>query len=124
MPLRDALTDLELLVRSRYGLIHVPTVEDARAGTLLRHLADDLGVPYFGWTASTGLVRDPMPEPIYDTRDVLRAIRHVAVARTPDRPVTTGPEFGLLLCRLGAALLSAATVLATAPLHRTEKQLP
>ena len=41
MPLRshDALRDLELLIRSRYGLIHLETREEDRALALLHHLA-------------------------------------------------------------------------------------
>ena len=37
---RNALNDIELLIRSRYGLIHLDTPEEDRAGVLLRHVAD------------------------------------------------------------------------------------
>ena len=39
------LHDLELLVRSRYGLVFLRTPEEDRAASLLRHLADSLNVP-------------------------------------------------------------------------------
>jgi hypothetical protein len=41
---------LELLIRSRYGAIHLDTVEEDRAQTLLAHAADRLGLPFFVWT--------------------------------------------------------------------------
>ena len=41
----EALADLELLIRSRYGLIHIDSVEEERAAMLLRHLSDRLGLP-------------------------------------------------------------------------------
>ena len=40
MPPQDVLRDLELLLQSRYGLIHIDTDEADRALSLLQHLAD------------------------------------------------------------------------------------
>ncbi|MGD2067740.1 MAG: AAA family ATPase [Gemmatimonadota bacterium] len=80
MPPKDVLTDLELLVRSRYGLIHLRTAEEDRARALLRHLADGLGLPFFTWSASRGLARDGMA-PAYDTRNPVKALHHVTLSR-------------------------------------------
>ena len=77
---KDALKDLELLIRSRYGLIHLDTHEEDRANGLLRHLADALGIPLFTWTRSKGLVRTGFSDPVYQTREPARALRHVALA--------------------------------------------
>jgi AAA+ superfamily predicted ATPase len=77
---KDALKDLELLIRSRYGLIHLDTPEEARANGLLRHLADALGIPLFTWTRSSGLVRSGLSDAVYQTREPARAIRHIALA--------------------------------------------
>jgi len=77
---KDALKDLDLLVRSRYGLVHLDTVEEDRAEGLLRHLADARKIPFFVWTRSKGLVRDGFDEPAYQTRDPAKAMGHIAVS--------------------------------------------
>ena len=76
-----ALHDLELLVRSRYGLVFLRTSEEDRAASLLHHLADSLNVPFFSWTRSQGLARAGEAGPIYDTKEPLKALRHIAAAR-------------------------------------------
>ena len=77
---KDALKDLELLLRSRYGLVYLDTVEEDRAGGLLRHLADKLGVPFFTWTRSRGLIRDGMSDAVYQTSDPLKAVAHIVAS--------------------------------------------
>jgi AAA+ superfamily predicted ATPase len=78
---KDALKDLELLIRSRYGLIHLDTPEEDRASGLLLHLADALGIPLFTWTRSRGLVRSGLSDAVYQTREPAGALRHIALAR-------------------------------------------
>lgn len=77
---KDALKDLELLLRSRYGLIYLDTVEEERAEGLLRHLADAMGIPFFTWTRSRGLVRSG-GEPLYDSKDPVKAVRNIEAAQ-------------------------------------------
>jgi len=77
---QDALKDLELLLRARHGLVHVYTAEERRAGTLLAHIADRLGIPFFSWTRSGGLTRNGFDDPVYDTQEPQKALRHVAAA--------------------------------------------
>jgi len=77
---KDALKDLELLLRSRYGLIHLDTVEEDRAEALLRHLADRLKIPFFTWSRSKGLIREGLDEPAYQTKDPSKALGHIAVS--------------------------------------------
>jgi hypothetical protein len=79
----EALADIELLIRSRYGLIHIRTEEDERVQLLLRHLADRLTVPLFLWTRTRGLVRDGQPSGVYDTQDPTQALAHIAAAQVP-----------------------------------------
>jgi AAA+ superfamily predicted ATPase len=57
MSSQDPLKDLELLVRSRHNVIVLDTAEEDRAESLLRHLADRLGLPLFSWTLTNGLRR-------------------------------------------------------------------
>jgi len=79
----DPLHDLDLLLRSRYGLIHLDTSEEDRAEALLSHLADSLGLPLFVWTTSKGLRRTDKPSGVYETADPSRALAHVESARYP-----------------------------------------
>ena len=76
----DALHDIELLLRSRHGLVYLDTAEETRAGALLAHVADRLGLPFFTWTRSGGLRREGLTEPVYDTQEPAKALRHVASA--------------------------------------------
>lgn len=80
-PARDVLRDLELLVRSRYGLIHLDTREEDRAQALLHHLSDRLGVPFFTWTRMQGLKRWEMADAVYDTKSFHKALSHVQHAQ-------------------------------------------
>jgi AAA+ superfamily predicted ATPase len=73
----DALADLELLVRSRYGIIHIDTVEEERTASLLRHLSDRLTAPLFIWSRNRGLCRDGQANGVYDTQDPAQALAHI-----------------------------------------------
>jgi len=78
---KDALNDIELLIRSRYGLIHLETPEEDRAAGLLAHVADRLNVPLFTWTRSQGLSRSDLPDPVYESTDSTKALQHIVAAR-------------------------------------------
>jgi MoxR-like ATPase len=78
----DPMQDLELLIRSRYGLIHIDTLEEERVETLLRLVADRLALPLFLWSRTRGLRRDGLDNVIYDTQDPAQALAHVAASRT------------------------------------------
>ena len=54
---QDPLKDLELLIRSRYSLIYLETLEEERASYLLEHLADQLNIGFFSWSCTKGLRR-------------------------------------------------------------------
>jgi MoxR-like ATPase len=76
----DPLHDLELLIRSRYGLIVIDTPEQERAETLLRLVADHVSLPLFTWSRSKGLRRDGAEGAVYGTTDPAQALAHVASA--------------------------------------------
>jgi AAA+ superfamily predicted ATPase len=78
---RDALGDIELLLRSRHGLIYLDTPEEDRASGLLAHVADRLGLPFFVWSRSRGLTRADLGTPVYGSDDPVKAVQHVAFAR-------------------------------------------
>jgi len=79
----DVLRDLELLLRSRYGLVHLVTVEEKRALWLLRHLAAGLEIPLFRWSRLQGLSLDGGDGPIYATRQLGAAFGHIAASGQP-----------------------------------------
>ena len=79
----DPLDELALLVRSSHGLVHLDTDDEDRAETLLRHLADRLGVPHFVWTRSKGLRRDESEGPVYGTQQPGTALAHVEHSAFP-----------------------------------------
>ena len=79
MAATDTIARLELLVRARYALIVLDTVEPQRAEDLVRRIASNLSLKYFGWTRSKGLRRggergDPYIE---DTEEPQKALRVV-----------------------------------------------
>ena len=73
----EALSDLELLIRSRYGLIHIDTVEEERTELLLRHVSDRLTLPFFAWSRTRGLCRDGHANGVYETQDPAQALAHI-----------------------------------------------
>ena len=65
----DLIKELTLLIRSRYGLICLETMEEERAESLLRHLADFMSLPFFIWSLTRGLQRADLEKTIYGTTD-------------------------------------------------------
>ncbi len=83
MPTKDVLRDLEVLFKSRYGLIHLDTDEPERALSLLGHVADRLPVALFTWSLVDGIHRVDRPGKIFDTKEPRKALAHVAAAGIP-----------------------------------------
>jgi hypothetical protein len=79
----DFLREISLLVRSRYGLIWLKTVDQDRIESFLRYLADALGLPLFIWSSSTGLRRSGLEDPIYGTADPKTALGQVQASKMP-----------------------------------------
>lgn len=79
--MNDVLHDLELLFRSRHGVVHLETSEEDRARGLLHHVAHRLSIPFFTWTRSRGLSRAGLKGSVYGTDEPIKALEHVAHAR-------------------------------------------
>lgn len=73
----DTLADLELLMKSRQGLIVLDTIEEERVLTLLRLLADRMTLPLFQWSRTRGLRRDGNDNAVYGTTDPVQALAHI-----------------------------------------------
>jgi hypothetical protein len=80
MLFQDVLQDLQILLKSRYGLIHMDTEEDERALSLLHHLADRIAVPLFTWSRIEGITRVDRKGAIFDTKEPRKALAHVVAA--------------------------------------------
>jgi SpoVK/Ycf46/Vps4 family AAA+-type ATPase len=72
------LRDLELTIQSRYPFVAVETSEEDRLEKGLLDIAEDLQVPFFVWTVTSGLRRAGLPNAMYDTQQPLRALNTVA----------------------------------------------
>ena len=79
----DVLSELKLLIRARYGLIWLDTIEEERAESLLKHLADDMGLPYFRWTVDVGLRRIDQDQAVFGTKSAKTALLHIETAALP-----------------------------------------
>jgi SpoVK/Ycf46/Vps4 family AAA+-type ATPase len=73
----DLLQELKLLIRSRYGLIVIDTVEEERAGLLIKLIADHMNLPLFTWNYARGLRRADLENTIYGTNDPAGALAHI-----------------------------------------------
>ena len=82
MKAANPVTDLEILIRSRYGVVHIDTLEDERVQALLRLVSDRMTVPFFIWTRSHGICRDGNSNGVYDTNDVAKALAHICASDT------------------------------------------
>jgi SpoVK/Ycf46/Vps4 family AAA+-type ATPase len=81
--MKNPQDELFYLVRSRYGLILLLTVEEERAEALIRHLAERLSLPFFIWTADQGLRRDGAEMSIYGTQALNQALGHIEASKDP-----------------------------------------
>ena len=57
MPVNDHGADIELLIRSRYSLIVLDTIELEQAEAIVKSIAARLSLHYYRWTRSKGLLR-------------------------------------------------------------------
>ena len=75
-----AARDLALLLRSRHPLILCETVEEQRFETLLREVSSSLSIPYWSWSAASGLLpsHPQDAEKSFDLAWTLRTIRRTS----------------------------------------------
>jgi SpoVK/Ycf46/Vps4 family AAA+-type ATPase len=74
---QDPRKELALLVNSDYPIIYMETWEEARATEILALVAQDLGVPLYVWTVTSGLARMG-GAPIYNTDEPGQALATVS----------------------------------------------
>ena len=79
----DPLHDLELLVRSRYGALHLNTAEEDRAEAFAKAAAEQLLLTLFVWRRASGLRRAGAPAEVYGTQDPRVALSHIIGSTLP-----------------------------------------
>lgn len=77
------MTDLGLLIKSRYPLVCVDTQEEDRLVSVLEGICRELNLVFFTWSVADGLRRRGLDQPVYDSADPLRALQHIHSARIP-----------------------------------------
>lgn len=75
----DILKELNLLLRSGYGVLFLEKFDDDQAEGLLRYQAEAAGLPFFHWTPGNGLRRDSLDNYIYGTQNFFDALNHICV---------------------------------------------
>ncbi|MGB5528068.1 MAG: AAA family ATPase [Gemmatimonadota bacterium] len=79
----DSARDLEILIRSRYPVVAVDTLEEDRLLELLGRVARRLDVPLYTWSRTQGLVREGRDQATYDTADPFKMLSHLEAAAAP-----------------------------------------
>jgi hypothetical protein len=79
----DSARDLEILIRSRYPVVAVDTLEEDRLLELLARVARRLEVPLYTWSRTQGLVREGKDQATYDTADPLKLLAHLEASAAP-----------------------------------------
>lgn len=74
---RTSVHDLKSLVLSFHSLIAIETVEEERVRSLLIEVANDLRLPFYEWSLTSGVMR-LRGATIDGTQDALAALRHIA----------------------------------------------
>src|ERR1700682_985649 len=74
----DPLRTLEILITSRTPLIAIETLEEERVEQALERVAQRLRIPLFIWTTTRGRRRSGSLEPLYDTKEPLKALRNLS----------------------------------------------
>src|SRR5512134_281972 len=81
--METTLDELKLMVRSRYGLVVIPSADEDRIEGLLRLLADHMNLPLLVWGRTWGLRRDGEKRGVYGTQRVDSALAHIVSSRFP-----------------------------------------
>ena len=79
----DSARDLEVLIRSRYPVVAVDTLEEDRLVELLGRVARRLDLPLYTWSRTQGLVREGKDQATYDTADPFKMLAHLEAAAAP-----------------------------------------
>ena len=77
MPEINILREIEILIRSHYGLIFIETNETDRAEEYIKQLRNYLNTKLIIWTPAKGLYESGLKNVIYKTRDAHKVLEHI-----------------------------------------------
>ena len=77
------MDELGLLIRSRYPILTVETHEESRLLELLAARARELNLAFFVWSVTDGLQRHGLNQPVYETQEPAKVLRHIETIETP-----------------------------------------
>lgn len=75
--MRDDTKELGLLIRSRFPVIVVETPEEQRFMALVERVTNLDEQALFVWTVAQGLIRGMRGEPVFETNELLDALKHI-----------------------------------------------
>lgn len=77
MPILDIINELQILIRSHYGLIFLNSSENSRILEICRQLKQKLNTQLYIWKAGTGLYLSEQQNAIYNTEVFQQALENI-----------------------------------------------
>lgn len=78
--------ELALLIKSRYPVIFVESIDEEYVVNQLRQIANQLGLIFYQWSVTSGLQRGLNENPYYQTGDPEKMIKNILSLVKSDRP--------------------------------------
>jgi hypothetical protein len=69
--------EIELLIKSKYPVVFLESIDEVYCINQLKRLAERLGLLFFQWSVTNGLIRGANQEPYYQTKEPVRMIRMI-----------------------------------------------
>lgn len=69
--------EIELLIKSKYPVVFLESVDEIYCINQLKHISEKLGLLFFQWSVTDGLIRGSNQEPYYQTKEPVRMLRMV-----------------------------------------------
>ena len=73
----DRFNDLEILIDSQYPIICIETHEEARAEDIVARICQNMGLPFFHWSATQGLTRQGEAQAVYKSNTAMEALNFI-----------------------------------------------
>ncbi len=120
----DNARDLEVLLKSRHGLILAETDDEERFLDIVRLAADELELPVWTWSSTRGLVRDGQESAQYQTVHPHYALDFVAYLEGPGvyvfvdaHPILEDPKIVRRVKEIGQTFGEGQALVLTAPAY-------
>ena len=77
MPEVNVLREIEILIRSQYGLVIIDTNEPERAEKYIKELKNHLDTQLFIWTPAKGLYESKKQNSFYKSKNAHKVLEHI-----------------------------------------------